>query len=457
MRALGCRLLLGVIGALYLAACDTRSMPNVRLSGVSPTRGNDDAAVPVRVTGDYLLSRAVTDFGNASKSRVDEAFALHLIPADPSQPPVALQDVKRVSEETLTATVPPGPPRGLYGLRVTDPFGHEAFLSEVYRVVRSASAVSSFRITPVTAQVTGVPFMIEVAALDEAGGIVDGFSDSISLQDKTGALSPLQLGPFALGAARGQVVVTAVSHSDVVEAIDARGHLGRSNEFAVLSGNGVQLAFTLPSALEAGACSARIDVQIQDAGARPAASSTAISVSIEAALPDRFFLFSDAACSKPADTIEIPANATSAPFAFRTERAGTLALKASAAGLPSAMRTLTIDPARPIKVDFASPSQTLRVGACSSPLQVQTFDAFGNTSRPGASVPMSTAPQPPGVFDLFADAACSTPLPGFALGPDVPSAGLYVRANVAGAAYVQVVPPLSSGLAPASLALTVTP
>lgn len=445
------------IVAALLAACSSGDEPGPRLLALSPSQGEDSAKVLVKIAGDNLKPRALTDFSDSSKSELQIRFQAFLVPTDSGKQEVALEGVALEDAQTLSAVVPAGIARGFYGLRVVDPFGRTAALPEVYRAVRSAGELSGFRVAPLAAQRAGVPFWLQVTAIDATGDTVDGFSGTVSVANRTGSLAPTSLGPFALGHARMQVAIGSIAPADAVEVSDGGGHTGSSNDFAVGPGLAVQVAFvSAPQSLDAGACSARLELELRDAQDRWVVADEDVAVALAAAPPDRVVVFADDACSQAVSSVRLTAGAARAAFYLKAQVAGALMVRAQPQGLPSATQLQTVRPLSPSHLEFATPSPELELGACSDALAVQGADAFGNPSPPAAAVPVELLAVPSGALSFFADPLCATPLSGGELGPEN-LVRLFVRVDVPGSSAIRAIAPGGAALSPGLLVLTVSP
>lgn len=445
-----------IAALLAASACVAADEPGPRLLAMSPSQGESAAPVAAEISGANFRPRAVTDFTRAEKSAIDDQFQAFLVPSDPGQPEIALTGVALQSAQTLTAVVPAGIARGFYGLKVVDPFGRIAQLPEVYRAVRSAGELAGFQIAPLGPQRAGVAFWVEVSAVDAGGGLVDGFAGSVSLSNRSESLAPTALGPFAVGRARALVSIGATAAADAIEVSDGQGHTGRSNEFSVKPGLAVAVAFaSAPQALDAGACSTRIELELRDAQGRASVASADMSVALATAPPVRALLYSDAACASPAPSARFAAGQSRLGFYARAEVAGALMIRAQPDGLPSATRLETVRALPPSRLEFATPSHFLAAGACSKAIVLRTADAFGNPSAPASAAAVSLSAVPPDSLSFFSDEGCAAPIASGALSASG-ELTFYARGDAAGASGLRAAA-AEAALAPALLVLTVTP
>jgi hypothetical protein len=321
---------------------------------------------------------------------------------------VSLGGVAFVSAGELSATVPAGIGQGTYGLSVTDPSGRSSTAAAAYRVVSSAQNVAGFVIDPLDAQVAGIAFTVSISAVDAQGALVDGFSGTVTASDSSGSLTPGTLGPFAFGELTAQVTVAANTNGDVLTVQDGLGHLGQSNPFDVGPGAPTQLTFaTAPLSLAVGACSARIDLALEDAVGHSATTPSAISVSLFAEPPEGLSFYADPTCDAGLSALSIPDGGAGASFFLASTRAGPVTLQAVPATLPSASQEDTLIPGPPTGVVFSSPAQQVDAGTCSAPAQLTLVDGFGNPSPAGQPLTLALAAAPPSGVTFHSDSACA--------------------------------------------------
>jgi hypothetical protein len=114
---------------------------------VAPGRGFADSATPITISGDGFSVRTIESSSGGAPT-LDETFQAWL----DDQP---LQDVRRVDEQTLSATVPAGLTPGAKALRVQGPFGTSGVLQDAFTVEGSAlaSVAATIAATPATVSV----------------------------------------------------------------------------------------------------------------------------------------------------------------------------------------------------------------------------------------------------------------------------------------------------------------
>lgn len=446
-----------LLAGTFALGCGERSELELRLKGMTPAQGENETDVAVEIAGEHLAARVHTDFARPTESFIDATFRAWLLPVGAELPEVELHDVRLAGPEALTALVPRGIARGFYSVKVVDPFGREAVLPEVYRVVRSARTLAGFRFEPLGPQRAGVPFTVQLTAVDASGALVDGFGGAVSLSDLTGTVSPAQVGPFVLGKARTQVAIATFAPEDKLFADAGVGRSGESNAFAVLPGLAVELAVaSATQSVPAGSCSAPVELESRDSFGLPAEVEATIAIGLSAAPPDRFAFFADPACATEVTQVSLPAGESRTRFHFRGERAGAVVVRLLPDVLPTTTQPQTIEPLAPNAVAFITPSQSLKVGQCSPAFSVAAVDGYGNPSAPPATVSIAVTVAP-AIAGVFADESCLTATTQAPLDPTTNRASFFLRALAAGTAVVEARPDPSSSLDPATQTLVVSP
>ena len=334
---------LGLVASVLAVGCADAVYPP-RLSAIVPSEGANDVDVRVAITGENLEPRIRTDFDRADQSKTDRSFSAWLVPVDTSLPEVPLADVLLDPSHALIGTVRAGAARGFYGLRVVDAFGREGSVPEVYRVVASPTKVAAFRFEPIGPQRPGVPFSVQLWAIDSEGKVVDGFTASVDVKDGTAALSPTRVEPFVLGRARAQLTIAAFASADTLTATDAQGRKGTSNPFAVLPGLAVELAFISASqSLAPGQCSQKIELEARDTFGFPAKVEALVESELSAAPPQGVTFFFDAACTQQISLMRLETGESRLSFYFRAGATpGLFGLRVVPLVLPSASQQQTV-------------------------------------------------------------------------------------------------------------------
>ncbi|HSN90402.1 MAG TPA: hypothetical protein VLS93_04170, partial [Anaeromyxobacteraceae bacterium] len=395
-----------VAAAVIALACGDSAQPAPRPRSVSPAQGPEGAAVAIRIEGDGLAPHVITDYGDGSGSRVDPRFRAWLGPS-------RLREVTPSGDGALLATVPEDLPPGAYDLAIEDPDGRRGTLPAAYRVVAATDAVAlvaAFTFAPVGPQEARAPFSVTVTAVDSAGQVVTGFSGTVAIADRTGALVPASIGPFAWGVWTGPVEVRAPIGADALTATDALGHTGRSNDFAVAPAAAARLVFgTPPVDTVAGACTGPVTVSLEDLYGMPTVAPAGMDVAVSEGT-GAVGVYVDPGCAVAAAGATIPAGAGSADVWVRSTVAAPFTLEATAVGLDPGSQAGLVRPAAPERLVFTTPPQTVAAGACSAPAGVVSEDAFGNVSPVGADTPVSLASDPAGGLVFHAGAGCGAPV-----------------------------------------------
>ena len=128
------------------ARCGSSGFPNPKPTSVAPNRGFTGNATPIVIHGAGFSVRAVQP-ASGGAPKVDDTFQAWF-GNDP------LTDIRRVDEQTLTATVPRGLTPGLKTLRVQGPFGTSGELTKAFTVEGTALASIALDIAAAPATVS---------------------------------------------------------------------------------------------------------------------------------------------------------------------------------------------------------------------------------------------------------------------------------------------------------------
>lgn len=148
-----------------------------------------------------------------------------------------------------------------------------------------------------------------------------------------------------------------------------------------------RLAFvTGPQTVQAGACSAPVTVEAQDAYGNPVVVSTTAGSPVVLSGADLTF-FAGAGCTGGA--VAFAPGATTATFSFRRTLPGTGAVDvtAGAGALAPAVQTETVTAGAAARLVFTTAARTVQSGACSEDVTVAVQDGAGNA----VTVPSATA------------------------------------------------------------------
>jgi hypothetical protein len=417
--------------AALAVACGKEADPEPRPRSVEPAQGLEGAAVAIRIEGEGLEPHVLTDYGDQGGSAVDARFQAWL-------GATRLRDVRPSGDGALLATVPEDLPAGTYDLAVADPAGKRATLPGAYRALAPTDAgvlVASFRFDPVAAQVARAPFAITVTALDAAGRVVTGFTGTAAISDRTGALVPSTIGPFAWGVWTGPVEVRAARGADALTASDGRGHAGASNDFAVAPAPAARLSFTSPAVdALAGACAGPVTVAVEDLYGAPTAAASPLDVTVSGGAVE---VYADPACAVAATGATLAAGATSASVYVRSTLAVPFTLAAAAAALDPAAQSGLVRPAAPARLVFTTAPQTLAAGDCSAAAAVRAEDAFGNVSPVRADTAVALSSTAAAGLSFHGAAACAAaPVGAVTLPAGGSAATFWFRATAAEAVTV---------------------
>ena len=170
-----------------------------------------------------------------------------------------------------------------------------------------------------------------------------------------------------------------------------------------------QIVFsTAPLQLTAGDCSSALTLEARDARNQPQTVSGPTALLLSASPDTGVTFYADSACTTAATQITVFPGASRGSFYLRATKAGSLTLTAQASGIGQATQPETVFPAKATTLVLAGSAQTLSTdAACSQPITLQTFDAFGNTVAPSANLPVTLAASPSNGVTFYAGAGCS--------------------------------------------------
>ncbi len=342
---------LPLAAALALAACTRTPQPAGPIPvAMTPSQGDGLAALPVVIHGDHFDASAQTAFDEGAGA-LQATFRARLV-HDAGGAAVDLTAVRLTTERKLEASVPPIA-IGTYKLEVTDPAGRTGSLARAFRVLNAAGNAVGLRVARLEDAHSGVPFLVELTAVDAGGAVVDGFSGEVQLTDLTGTVAPARPGPLVFGRLTVPVTVTAspLPQSDAITATSLpplAGLVGTSVPFDVTAGPPVALAFASgPATISAGGCSAPVLVETRDALDNPSpvpATWPGVAVELQSSPAGGLeFHVGGGGCNSQVTSITISPGTSSASFRYTGGAPGTYVIRAVPAGLPSTNFDVTLN------------------------------------------------------------------------------------------------------------------
>ncbi len=221
----------------------------------------------------------------------------------------------------------------------------------------------------------------------------------------------------------------------------------------LLPGPAMALTFVSPpQTLAAGACSGALDVGLLDSLGNPAVAAAPMSVALAATPAAGVTFYGDAACLTPASAFNLAAGEAQGRLFFRGTVATTETIDATSPGFMPAQQVERVTPGPPAAIAFTSPPQTVGIGACSSPANVEVRDAFGNVTPVAAATAMTLAASPSAGFTFYSDPSCATAAPSVQIAAMASAASFFFRASALGPVQVTASP---AGLLPASQTETI--
>jgi hypothetical protein len=170
------------------------------------------------------------------------------------------------------------------------------------------------------------------------------------------------------------------------------------------------LAFTaFPETLVAGSCSGPVTVQRRNASGAPWPDGNAIDVRLDASPSAGFNVYLDANCRIPTLSAAILGGDSTTNFHVRGTIVGGASLTASSPRFASATRPLQVIPGPTTQLSFTTPPRTVKSGACSEPVTLESRDAYGNVTVQANELAVQLS-SPSGQLTFFSDAGCAVPL-----------------------------------------------
>jgi hypothetical protein len=146
-----------------LAACGGSELPVPAPVSVTPDRGPAGQATPVVIRGTGFVANLVQPSSGGTPT-VDVTFRAWLGGA-------ALDDVRRIDDTSISATVPAGLADGLQSLRVEGPYGTSGELPGAFTVEGAAAAALSATIAATPAAVTVGQVVTVTLTVQNTGGV----------------------------------------------------------------------------------------------------------------------------------------------------------------------------------------------------------------------------------------------------------------------------------------------
>lgn len=220
------------------------------------------------------------------------------------------------------------------------------------------------------------------------------------------------------------------------------------------AGPDAALTFTTPPrSVNAGACSAALIVQVQDAFGNAALQVAARAVALSALPAAGFALYSDLGCTAAVAGLTIGVGTSSGTFYAKGTSANAEVVTAQSTGVTSATQTVTVTAAAtPSKLAFTTPPRTVTSNLCSAVLSVQSQDSFNNPRSLAASTPVTLSALPSAGFTFYSDAACTMAVGSVTIAAGTDNTSFYARGLLAGAVAVTA---SAAGLNPATQTVTV--
>lgn len=195
-----------------------------------------------------------------------------------------------------------------------------------------------------------------------------------------------------------------------------------------------QLTFVTPvqTMVPAGSCSTATIIEARDTrgSAAPVAANTVLNLVSQPS--NNFGFFSDPSCTTSANTVTMAAGTSRATFYFRGVVARSFRITVSATGLGFVQQTEFIVPGPPASLVFSSAGQTVQAGVCSSRVDLDLRDAYGNVSPASAQTSATLQAQAATGISFFTDSTCNTATSNTVFAEGATRASFYFKSKTGG-------------------------
>jgi hypothetical protein len=207
------------------------------------------------------------------------------------------------------------------------------------------------------------------------------------------------------------------------------GLAGGAQTETINSAAPTKLAFTTAAQLiNAGLCSTGFMVQTQDSFGNPTTAGTSVFLSTTSS---GGAIYSDAACTTATASITISAGASTVSFFYKDTIIGSPTITASATAFTGATQTESIVAPGPVKLVFATVSQTLIANVCSSALTLQSRNSAGiPTDVVANTVASLSTNSTSGTF--YSDSSCTSAITTVTIAASTNGVTFYYRDALAG-------------------------
>ncbi len=326
-----------------------------------------------------------------------------------------------------------------YSFLVTSTPAFAPVTTATFSVIASTAAGLVFTVPPSNRTAgTAMAPALQVALADAYGNPRNsGSGNTIALSLTTGTGTLSGGGPATIGASvPGAAVFPAVSIdlSGVGKKLTATTTQGGSTwttvspAFDITGAAPASLYFTsAPASVQAGTCSAVVNLGLRDVFGNVTAATSPVSVSLSA--PGLTF-YSDATCTTSVTSTTFGSTQSTAGFYFKGALTATPTITATSAA-PSSTATIneSIVAANATKLAITTAPVTATAGACSGGLTVQAQDVNGNPNV--VSSPTSVTLSGGSSVAFFTDAICSTPASGLQLTGANSAPSVYFKSTLA--------------------------
>ena len=298
----------------------------------------------------------------------------------------------------------------------------------------NAAALDHFSFAIISNQTENVAFSVNITAQDVYGNTVTSYTNSNTLTNTTGTISPTTTGAFAGGIWMGNITIASVQ-SGVTITTSGGSKSGVSNAFDIVSGavTSAKLAFTTaPQTIAAGNVSGIITFQTQDASSNPYNVTADTTINLTSSSASGTF-YSDAAGLNPISLVTINAGASSASFYYKDTTAGSPTITVAESPSQGWTAAAQVESVAGViaKLAFTTTPQTITAGNVSGIITLQTQDTSSNPYNVTANTIINlTSSSANGTF--YSDAAGLNPINRVTINAGGNSASFYYKDTKAG-------------------------
>lgn len=321
------------------------------------------------------------------------------------------------------------------GRRCLGPPAKLVFTTDAQSVVRGdCSQVVEVRLEDALGHPSTFPAAVNLS-------LVSGPAPGLQLFSEGPCTTPLELLPLATGESTSRFYFRS-SVPGVFTLTVTAPSLPQAHQVQIVNPSSpTQLAFTtLPRAALSSSCSAKLNLEVQDAAGYASPLTAPAEIALSAA-PSSAAFYSDSSCSTAVTKLSLAKETTGASFYFKGSQAGKFEITAAAGQLTPAKQSASIAAGPPVRLSFVTQSRTVQAGICSPVVAVSTLDSSGNVSPLTQAATLTLSSAPSVGFGFFSDSSCFTSTNQISMNVGDSQANFYFKGTTAQQVTVTVTPP----------------